>query len=339
MPTSNQIDTAIKNIPQFFTVDKILKGECLKTKKGNPFCRPGGLCRVYKFQLEDGTVKALRLWTDIISEAKERSIAISDFLQNHPSKYFVNFECIENALVIDGKKYPIVLMDWCDGINMKSYISQCVEANELGKLKDLAHEFYLLTKELDKFGISHGDLHHDNILVQSDGSLRLIDYDSMYVPALKGYKDECMGYNGYQHPTAREKNEFLQPYTDYFSELIIYLSIEALIEKQSLWSELDMENQDQSFMIQPNEFGNFKQSVAYQKIKTLGGNVPILLKILCKYLRKNNLNELIPFYDFPELSGVLSIISNGISNYCIQCGSAFYSEEDLFCTKCGSKRI
>lgn len=301
MPTSNQIDTAIKNIPQFFTVDKILKGECLKTKKGNPFCRPGGLCRVYKFQLEDGTVKALRLWTDIISEAKERSIAISDFLQNHPSKYFVNFECIENALVIDGKKYPIVLMDWCDGINMKSYISQCVEANELGKLKDLAHEFYLLTKELDKFGISHGDLHHDNILVQSDGSLRLIDYDSMYVPALKGYKDECMGYNGYQHPTAREKNEFLQPYTDYFSELIIYLTIYLVSEHPELWDVEKVEEAEKELLFKISELD--PKTVNQYKDWNVKG-LPLLIEWYKRFLSKSDLKDLKPLSFIIELANI-----------------------------------
>ena len=35
---------------------------------------------------------------------------------------------------------------------------------------------------------AHGDLKPDNILVRDDGSLVLVDYDGMYVPAMQGQK-------------------------------------------------------------------------------------------------------------------------------------------------------
>ncbi len=42
--------------------------------------------------------------------------------------------------------------------------------------------------ELLSMGIAHGDLKHDNVLVTPDGKLRLIDYDSMFTPHLRGLK-------------------------------------------------------------------------------------------------------------------------------------------------------
>lgn len=335
--TFTEIETIASNLNSLAINSDLKSCSVALTKHGRLWGISGGQCRVYKIITKNGQTKALRFWKDLMNEAETRCQAISNYIAQNPSPYFLNFEFIPNAFRYKGEVYPVILMDWCSASGLKSYVKK--HLTDIGGLRLLQNNFLQLIQNMHQREISHGDLHHDNIRVYDDGKLMLIDYDSLYVPELNGMPDNCLGYAGYQLPLARESNSTLSSKTDYFSELIIYLSIEALIEKQSLWSELDMENQDQSFMIQPNEFGNFKQSVAYQKIKTLGGNVPILLKILCKYLRKNNLNELIPFYDFPELSGVLSIISNGISNYCIQCGSAFYSEEDLFCTKCGSKRI
>lgn len=271
-------------------------------KKGKPFCRPGGLCRVYKFKLEDGSIKALRIWTDIISEAKERSVAISDFIKTHPSRFFVDFECIENAITIDGVDYPIVMMDWCNGVDMKSYISRCVEDNEIDKIKSLTQEFYELCLELENMGISHGDLHHDNLLVQDDGSIKLIDYDSMYVPALSGFKDECMGYEGYQHPTAREKNEFLQPYTDYFSELIIYLTLYIVSHHPEHWDINRVSDLDKALLFKISELD--PQTINQYKDWSAPG-LPMLIEWYKKFLKKEDLKELKSLSYILDVAGIV----------------------------------
>lgn len=301
MPTSNQIDTAMKNISKFFVADEILNGQCVLNKKGNPYCRPGGLCRVYKFQMADGTTKALRIWENVISEAKERSVAISDFLKKHPSQYFVNFECIENALVIDGEYYPVVLMDWCDGKDMKKYISQCIIDKDYDKIRELAHSFYMMTKELSNMGISHGDLHHENILVLQDGSLKLIDYDSMYVPALKGYKDECVGYEGYQHPTARIQNEYLQPYTDYFSELVIFMTVYLVSYHPELWDVDKVEDYDKALLFRISELDP-RTVNQYKDWDILG--LPLLIEFYKYFLKKTDLKELKSLQHIIELTNI-----------------------------------
>ena len=43
-----------------------------------------------------------------------------------------------------------------------------------------------MTADLERHGIAHGDLQHGNLLVAADGTFRLVDYDGMYVPALRG---------------------------------------------------------------------------------------------------------------------------------------------------------
>lgn len=235
-------DTVIKDwtlIP-----DNLKAGKVLLNKKNRPISRKGGWCKIYKCEI-DGKPKALRLWLNEMNEKEmaERSKAISEFILSHPSKYLINFEYIPEGYIFNGDVYPIILMDWCHGRTMKQYISDCVEEGDTESILTLAHQFLEMTNELHSLGISHGDLQHDNIMITDDGSLKLVDYDSMFVPALKGAVETIKGKAGYQHPTARDKNKYLQPYTDYFSELMIFLTLYLVGHKPDLWDS-DKVNDD-----------------------------------------------------------------------------------------------
>lgn len=235
-------DTVIKDwtlIP-----DKLKAGKVLLNKKNRPIARKGGWCKIYKCEI-GGKFKALRLWLNEMNEKEmaERSKAISEFILTHPSKYLINFEYIPEGYTFNGDVYPIILMDWCHGRTMKQYISDCIEEGDTESILTLARQFLEMTNELHSLGISHGDLQHDNIMITDDGSLKLVDYDSMFVPALKGSVETIKGKAGYQHPTARDKNKYLQPYTDYFSELMIFLTLYLVGHKPDLWDS-DKVNDD-----------------------------------------------------------------------------------------------
>ena len=132
-------------------------------------------------------------------------------------------------------------MDWVNAKPLKKYISENLKDSTC--LNALAKSFAYMVKDLHTHNISHGDLQHGNIMVKDDGSLVLVDYDSMYVPELQGWTDEISGLAGYQHP-ARWNNKKLTPKADYFSELAIYTSLKALAELPDLWNDLDMEDTD-----------------------------------------------------------------------------------------------
>lgn len=50
-----------------------------------------------------------------------------------------------------------------------------------------------MCKKLHEKSIAHGDLQHGNILVDSNGNIYLIDYDSMFVPSLEKERDIIKG--------------------------------------------------------------------------------------------------------------------------------------------------
>lgn len=216
------------------------RGKILRNKRGRPIARKGGWCKVYKCEIE-GKEKALRLWISDMEmlEMHKRSDAISKFIKNNPSKYFINFEYIAEGYEFNGNIYPIIIMDWCKGRPLKEFITDCIEDGNEKEILEVARKFLELTVELEKMGISHGDLQHDNIIITESGELKLVDYDSMYVPELQGCKDIILGLEGYQHPL-RLQNEILQPYIDRFSELMIFLTLYLIGHKPELWNPEDM---------------------------------------------------------------------------------------------------
>ena len=146
---------------------------------------------------------------------------------------------------------------------------------------------------LHKYHISHGDLQHGNILVDDNDNLFLIDYDSVYVPELQGEADIIKGLKGYQHPK-RGDNLLANEKVDYFSELIIYLSILAIAEKSSLVEKYQVEDSEQ-LLFSFEDFKDLENSQVYVDLMQLGGLFPILLKILSDYLNEDDICNLEPF--------------------------------------------
>ena len=330
-----QIDTIVKNKDTLAISPSIRDCTPVLTRKGKPWAISGGQCRVYKVIDSNGRHRALRLWTNALGDIEKRCQAISSFILKHKNQYFLNFEYIEHAFDFNGETYPAILMDWCSGKSLKSYIQEHLYEKET--LRNLLDNLMKMFDDLHGLHISHGDLHHDNIRVGEHGELYLIDYDSVYVPTLKGYADECEGYPGYQHPFARSNNKYLSEHVDYFSELIIILSIEALIEKPEIWVDYQVENRDQSFLFMKNDFLSIEQNQLYLLLSNYNERLRSLCKILKYFLSKNNICEMCSVKDASNKLG-LSLFKI-LSLYCINCGQKFIAAEDLFCINCGCKRV
>ena len=119
-------------------------------------------------------------------------------------------------------------------LELKEFINS--NYNNPSLILEIANKFKEMVSCFHQNNISHGDLQHGNIMVKSDNSLLVIDYDSMFVEGLDGMPDVIKGLPGYQHP-ARQKNKNVNPKLDYFSELVIYLALLAFADNPSLWSQ------------------------------------------------------------------------------------------------------
>lgn len=218
---------------------KELKGGAVVLKNGKPLRYAGGFCVVFPYYLQNNKKVAVRCWIAHVSDADKRSYQISTQLKKSGLPYFVGFEYIPQGIATALGVFPIIIMDWIEAMPLKEYLKK--HLNDPDRLIDLANQFLQMSKDLHSAGFSHGDLQHGNIMINPNGKLFLVDYDSMFVPGLENVPDEIKGLSGYQHP-GRNKQIWLSPKSDYFSELIIYSSILAIAHHPSLWNELEIED-------------------------------------------------------------------------------------------------
>ena len=197
--------------------------------QGHPIMSSGNFAVVFKMQAPTGQYHALKCFLRDQEERSERYRMIAEELQYAQSTYLVKFRYLESELFVDvpntgGEEYPVLLMDWVDGIPLDQYLKTIIDDNYEKDL--LAYRFSLLARWLVTQPFAHGDLKPDNICVRDDGSLVLLDYDGMYVPALSGRKSLEQGSPHYRHPL-RSTLPFDAHIDDYSLSLIL-LSLRAI---------------------------------------------------------------------------------------------------------------
>ena len=210
--------------------------------QGHPIMSSGNFAVVFKMQAPTGEYHALKCFLRDQEERSERYRMIAEELQYVQSTYLVKFRYLESELFVDvpntgGEEYPVLLMDWVDGIPLDQYlktiINKSYEKDLLYKKDLLAYRFSLLARWLVTQPFAHGDLKPDNICVRRDGSLVLLDYDGMYVPALSGRKPLEQGSPHYRHPL-RSTLPFDEHIDDYSLSLIL-LSLRAIALDETLY--------------------------------------------------------------------------------------------------------
>jgi serine/threonine protein kinase len=308
-PSRTEIVTAIKNPQVCYKANELIGGKVLSNGI-NVIQYAGGYTTVFPFIDKSGKKVAIRCWCADIGDAKKRSYAVSEYLSQEQNPYFVNFKFVENAILINGVLQPIVVMDWVEGKPLKEYISDNCNSSTISAL---AEKFKLMVADFHKRNVAHGDLQHGNILVKADGSLVVVDYDSMYIEQLKGMNDVIKGLPGYQHP-ARGKNQSVNPHLDYFSELIIYLSLLIFAENPKLWQNYcDAED----LLFSKEDFANIKQSFIYKQFqKSSNTTISSLMKNLEEELAESDIQQLLPLEELlvDRLEKAMEIIINKWSN-------------------------
>ena len=204
--------------------------------QGHPIMSSGNFAVVFKMQAPTGEYHALKCFLRDQEERSERYRMIAEELQYVQSTYLVKFRYLESELFVDvpntgGEEYPVLLMDWVDGIPLDQYLKTIINNSYEKDL--LAYHFSLLARWLVSQHFAHGDLKPDNICVRDDGSLVLLDYDGMYVPALSGRKPLEQGSPHYRHPL-RSTLPFDEHIDDYSLSLIL-LSLRAIALDETLY--------------------------------------------------------------------------------------------------------
>jgi hypothetical protein len=168
------------------------------------------------------------------SDRVNRAKSISKYLENVYASWKIDYRFLENEINVNGKSYPLIQMTWSSGIDLNTWIGN--NLNETEKLNQLQKKLVELSKSLEENNIGHGDIQCGNLLIEETGSilsLKLIDYDGMYIPSLSHLNAIENGRAEFQHPS-RNLTHF-RPTIDRFSFLVIITAIELLKNDKSLW--------------------------------------------------------------------------------------------------------
>ncbi|MDY4550589.1 MAG: leucine-rich repeat protein [Parabacteroides sp.] len=207
--------------------------------KGNPVMSSGNFAVVFKMQDENSKrLYAVKCFTRDQERRHENYRRIAEELEFVSSPYLVHFRFLEKELFVDtsqgdAEEYPVLVMDWVEGEPLDRYLRAHLQ--DTYALQLLAYRFCRMGAWLLSQPFAHGDLKPDNILVKSDGSLVLVDYDGMFVPAMQGEQAGELGSPDFRHPlrTAADFNEHI----DDFSIASIALSLKAIALQPSLYDQ------------------------------------------------------------------------------------------------------
>ncbi len=290
-PSFADYEFAVKNAFAYSVFDPKLKGG--KPGKG----MSGGFSRVYPVNVGFKTF-ALRCWIKDVVDAEIRYQKISEYLKQVGLPYFVDFEYVPEGIWVRGTKYPITRMEWANGHSLRAFIEQNLQDADV--FRTVATEFQKMVAELHASEISHGDLQDGNILLNRNGAqveIKLIDYDSVFVPALRGYPDSgIVGLPEYQHPQRIARGGQTGEKVDYFSELVIYLSFLSLAEKPELWNQFKDSTGD-GLLFSADDFKNPNTSDIFGELEKLSAEVRELAARLKDFCAKTSIDLLAPLED------------------------------------------
>ena len=196
---------------------------------GEPYRSSGAFAVVFKMKDEQtGKCYALKCFTEEQEGRAEAYRQIADELEFANSAYITSVKYLDKEIFVDSSceedEFPVLLMDWIDGETMENYIAENYQDNYAMAM--LCYRFCKMAAWLRSQPFAHGDIKPDNIMVRPDGNLTLVDYDGMFVPAMKGQKSPTIGTKDFSHPL-RTVDDFDETIDD-FALASIALSLKAI---------------------------------------------------------------------------------------------------------------
>lgn len=216
-------------------LDKLSHLVPVMDKYGEPYRSSGAFAVVFKMKDEQtGKYYALKCFTEEQEGRAEAYRKIAEELEFVDSPYITSVKYLEKEIFVDSncedEEFPVLLMDWIEGETMETYVA--ANYTDTHAMSMLCYRFCKMAAWLRSQSFAHGDIKPDNIMVRPDGTLTLVDYDGMFVPAMKGQKSPTVGTKDFSHPL-RTIDDFDETIDD-FALASIALSLKAISLNPSL---------------------------------------------------------------------------------------------------------
>ena len=248
-------------------LDKLAHLSPVLDDHGEPYRSSGAFAVVFKMKDEQtGKCYALKCFTEEQEGRAEAYRRIADELEYVGSPYVVSVRYLEKELFVDcnceEEEFPVLLMDWIDGETMETYIANNYSDNYAMSM--LCYRFCKMAAWLRSQPFAHGDIKPDNIIVRSDGTLTLVDYDGMFVPAMKGQKSPTIGTKDFSHPL-RSIDDFDETIDD-FALATIAISLKAISLDSSLFNRFGASDR---LLFSANDYLDLSKSQALTALQGL----------------------------------------------------------------------
>ena len=248
--------------------DKLSNLRPVLDKDGNPVMSSGNFAIVFKMKdKETGKLHAVKCFLREQEGRAESYKLIASELEYVSSTFLTPIQYLEKELFVDttqgaDTEFPVLLMDWVEGVTLDKYIRTNI--NDSYKLSLIAYQFCRMGSWLLSLEFAHGDLKPDNIIVREDGQLVLVDYDGMFVPAMRGQKSRELGSVDYRHPLRTE--DVFNGSIDDFSIASIALSLKAISLNPELLYDFGA---DDRLLFSASDYLNIGESKCMKAIQSL----------------------------------------------------------------------
>ena len=250
------IKASVKAPDEFFDILKHIHP--VLDDNGEPIMSSGNFAVVFKMKDKYGKQYALRCFRRAQQGREKNYKLICEELAMVSSPYLSPIRYYNKELYVESDEYPVLLMDWVEGITLDKYIRKVIDDKKA--LSQLATNFKNLAIWLLNQPFAHGDLKPDNILVKNDGSLVLVDYDGMFVPAMQGQVAREIGSPDFRNPS-RTEDDFNKD-IDNFPIISILLSLELLVENKDYLLQYGAEDR---LLFSKEDYRNIDESMLYKR--------------------------------------------------------------------------
>lgn len=327
----------------------------------------GNFCFAFKLERNSSAAssypqyRCYRVWKQTPSTSDmTRYSMISEYLRSTGLSYFLDYGFAPRALKVDttGEILPGTYMEWIEGMHLHQYLSEVWKTMPSNRRLAFVQSVVLMFHRLRLRNISHGDLSCRNILVMPrTGDIKLVDYDSLYVPSMgTKYRQTTGGVGGFQHPLRvndfDHRNAGLDD--DNFASLVITLSLLVAYYEPSA-----LDSYDESHLL--FDASDFNGENGAQRLRTLhnsrgwalaskvAATQPVVKDIMAALENVSGTVESIP-----SICSVISLARAQSENfpyeaprivrrnvaYCTTCGHHFkdITESFIHCPYCGAMR-
>lgn len=259
-PSFDAYQAVLQHPENCFYQEELKSGSLEIDLWGFPRVRSGGFALTYKIENHKNNY-AVRCFHKNVHDRYIRYQAISAAIMRLKNPNLVQIRYTGKGIKVGKNWFPITLMPWVEGDTLERFVYKHLGFPKV--INDLATKFLQCVSQMQMNQMAHGDLSHQNILVQNN-ELVLVDYDGMFVPSLQGRKSCEIGHSNFQHP-GRNMDHFNID-LDRFSSIVIYLALKALAIHPDLWNKY--EQSGDGLLFRKKDFVHPYESELLQELET-----------------------------------------------------------------------